>query len=196
MSPTLPRTAGAANGWTGCAGKARRILTTCWQPCGPGIFPRFPSAAPKRKTWRRASTKYDWTQGGRYPRSSAEAYPLPFPKRLSQTEWITRRAVEFIQAQPDAAPFFAHVSYVQPHNPYGTPAEYLERVAEERIPAPVPAEWHSDPAAPRYFGRQREFHLPDDAWARKCYFADLAYLDDQLGVLRQSLAACGRADDT
>lgn len=172
------------------------VLATVWADHIPAFAAYGPQKEDLAARIQSIRQGYDWTQGGRYPRSSAEAYPLPFPKRLSQTEWITRHAVDFIQSQPDGAPFFAHVSYVQPHNPYGVPAEYLERVAEKRIPAPVPAEWHSDPAAPGYFKRQREFHLPDDAWARKCYFADLAYLDEQLGVLRQSLAACGRAQDT
>lgn len=51
-----------------------------------------------------------------YPQCTGEAYELPFPAEVSQTAWITDRALEFLTEASDED-LFAQISYVQPHNP-------------------------------------------------------------------------------
>lgn len=172
------------------------VLATIWADYIPAYSAYGPNRENLAERIRAVRKGFDWTQEGKYPRNSDRAYTLPFPKELSQTEWITVKAVELLDDLPDDQPFFLQVSYVQPHNPYGVPAEYLNRVDESRIPVPVTAQWSADPHTPAYFKRQQEYHLPDDRWARKCYFADLAHIDEQLGILRDHLVSTGRADST
>lgn len=131
----------------------------------------------------------------RFPESTTEAYVLPFPAEVSQTAWITDRACDFLaRAEGDV---FAQISYVQPHNPFAPPAEFLDRVNAAAIPEPIRAEWKSDPIPyyrqPRYAAASYD----DRDWRRErhLYFADLAHLDHELGRVRATLAETGRLSD-
>jgi choline-sulfatase len=132
----------------------------------------------------------------KYPESTTDAYVLPYPQEVSQTAWITDRALEFLQSAGDQD-VFAHISYVQPHNPFTPPPEYVDRVDVSRIPQPVSAEWLDDPI-PYY--QQDRYSTPsyeERDWRRDrhLYFADLAHLDAELGRIRNALRATGRADN-
>jgi choline-sulfatase len=133
----------------------------------------------------------------RYPECTQEAYVLPYPAQVSQTAWITDRAVEFLECAGDRD-LFAHISYVQPHNPFTPPPEYVDRVRVDNIPEPAAAEWLD---APIPYYQQDRYARPsyvERDWRRdrQLYFADLAHLDHELGRIRQALARTGRADDT
>lgn len=170
-------------------------LCTIWAD----YLPAFHSYGPEQQDLgaRIRALQKDWDWGQReHPENSFRAYTLPFPKEVSQTEWITEQALAFLAQHHIQQPFFAQISYVQPHNPYCAPAEYLDLVDEAHIPPPVAAEWHTDPHTPAYFKRQQEFHLPNDAYGRKCYFADLVHLDEQLGKLRNFLQQTGLEQST
>ena len=125
------------------------------------------------------------------------AYELPFPAKLSQTEWITARAMEFISdAEPDR-PLYMHISYVQPHGPFAPPQGYLGRVNPDAIPRPLAAEWPSDPGAPQCLAPLSEAAAGRD-WLedRRHYFADLVHLDEQLGRLQAAVRRRGRTEST
>jgi arylsulfatase A-like enzyme len=137
---------------------------------------------------------FDWTTE-RFPGNTAEHYTFPFPESMSQTAWITDRAIEFIQSTPKERPFFAQVSHVQPHSPYCAPEDCMDSVDAAKIPEPVEAEWTRDPFAPAYFRNRK----PADAdWmsVRRYYFASLAYLDRQLGRILEALEKAGRLSQT
>ena len=132
----------------------------------------------------------------RFPSTRQLAYELPFPAEISQTAWITDRACEFIDQLP-AEDVFVQVSYVQPHNPFAPPSDFVDCVNTDAIPEPVAAEWEHD-AIP-YFQQPRydTVTYADADWRRErqLYFADLAHLDHELGRLRRSLEAAGRLND-
>ncbi len=130
------------------------------------------------------------------PRNSHIAYTLPFPKEVGQTAWITAHALDYINSTSKDQPFFVQVSYVQPHGPFGVPAEYLEKVDETKIPRVIEAEWYGDLNAPTQFKTLKPNIHADQYYTRKCYFADIAYLDEQLGKLVNCLKEKGLYDDT
>ena len=125
------------------------------------------------------------------------AYELPFPAGLSQTEWITARATDFISDADAARPLYMHVSYVQPHGPFAPPRGYLGRVNSDAIPRPLAAEWPSDPGAPQCLAPLSEAAAGRD-WLedRRHYFADLVHLDEQLGRLQAAVRERGRSEST
>ena len=133
-----------------------------------------------------------------FPRNTAGRYTLPFPRQVSQTEWITGHAVDFIRQSERARPIYTHISYVQPHGPFCQPADYMKRVDESRIPAPAPIEWMTDPLGPKCFAHTEgaKTSMPED-WrtTRHYYFADLTHLDEQLGRVRKALEEAGRLDN-
>lgn len=125
----------------------------------------------------------------RHPEVDGRSYVLPLPAEVSQSAWIADRACEFIRSAPASRDLFAYVGFVQPHDPYSPPADALERVAVDRIPAPIPP-----PAAGVPMGTPSR---ADADWRRDRahYFGDLAHLDDQVGRLRDALRATDRDRD-
>ena len=125
------------------------------------------------------------------------AYELPFPAELSQTEWITARALDFVAGADSGRPLYLHISYVQPHSPFAPPQGYLGRVNRDAIPSPLAAEWRTDPGAPRCLAPLAEAAVGRDWLAdRSHYFADLVHLDEQLGKVLAGIRARGRSEDT
>lgn len=112
-----------------------------------------------------------------------ECYPLPFPEEISQTNWITDHALEFIKAAPVDEPVYTHISYVQPHPPFHTPERFLEKVNVDRIPDPIGLKEGKKIAA---------------GWkeARRFYFADFMHIDEQIGRVLELLAETGRMDNS
>ncbi|MEV6229972.1 sulfatase-like hydrolase/transferase [Saccharopolyspora shandongensis] len=164
-------------------------LSTVWMTMSNGLDEYGPDKVDLASAIRRAQE--------RYPESTTEAYELPFPAEVSQTAWITDRACDFIASAGDRD-VFAQVSYVQPHNPFAPPAEYVERVDVDAIPEPTPADWMSRPIP--YFRQDRyaspSYEQRDWRRERQLYFADLAHLDHELGRIRNALHAAGRVDET
>ncbi|NIA06430.1 MAG: sulfatase-like hydrolase/transferase [Actinobacteria bacterium] len=147
-----------------------------------------------RKRIKAIRSRYQWATP-EFPKNTAEVYPLPFPEEVSQTAWITNHALEFLRQTPAEQPLYAHISYVQPHDPSCPPADYLDRVNTTAIPAPVPAEWTQDPNAPGYF-KDKHPEQGDWKYKRHLYFADICHLDHQLGRILDALEESGRLDNT
>jgi arylsulfatase len=137
----------------------------------------------------------------RFPEVARGFYALPFPQELSQTEWITGRALDFILERDPEDSFCVQISYVQPHTPFSPPGDYLDRVAVDRLPEPLPPTWLDDPHAPRFFAHYREreaLRQNREQWReiRHHYFADLVHLDEQLGRVLDALETSRRAEHT
>ena len=133
-----------------------------------------------------------------HPKNTSLAAVLPFPEEACQTNWITMHALDFIRRVPQRQPLYAHISYVQPHGPFHTFAEYMDKVDSSKIPELVPAEWTQDAHAPLELKRRKPFgpQTHDVEYCRTCYFADLAHLDSQLGEVLSALRSRGRLADT
>jgi arylsulfatase len=177
------------------------VLSTIWSTSIPDFAAYGPDRIDLRPRIEAAHKRY-WPPDPETSKSRRLAYSLPFPAEVSQTEWITARAVEFLRETPSDQPLYAHVSYVQPHSPFCPPGEYLKLVDCDRIPEPAPAEWLDDPHAPRYFRDTDRYFRPKESvdvdWrtARHYYFADLVHLDRQLGRVLDVLEETGRLADT
>ena len=125
-------------------------------------------------------------------------YELPFPAELSQTEWITGYALDFIATAETDRPLLAHISYVQPHSPFAPPAGYRDRVDMTKLPEPAPREWRDDPLGPGCFEGLARIDNMEFGWeeVREHYFADLVHLDEQLGKVLAALESRGRLEET
>lgn len=129
-------------------------------------------------------------------------YPSIVPTESCQTHWVGDHAVRYLAAQPKAQPFFLYASFVDPHDPYDPPAEYLERIDFEEVPAPVEV---TDAALDAGLKRFREIpfmqrfrDLKPDDWRlmRQYYLASVAFIDDQVGRIVQAVEDQGLTDDT
>jgi arylsulfatase A-like enzyme len=173
-------------------------LATVW----PTAVPDFADYGPQHRNLRdrilAIRRDFDWTSP-EVPDATWTHYALPFPEDVSQTAWITGRALDFIAETPASQPVLAHIGYVQPHSPFCAPRAHFARVADDAIPEPVQPAWPDDPAHPACWDAEHWARraIPDN-WRniRRCYFADIAHLDDQLGRVRAALEAAGRWDNT
>lgn len=173
---------------------ADAVLATIWSHEIPEFERHGMNKVDLRQRIEAIHATHTWASD-EHPRANANAYPLPFPEKLSQTGWITSHALEFLHDTPADQPLLAHISYVQPHDPACPPADYLSRVDVDRIPAPAAAEWTTDPHAPAYFDNEQP-QTGDWLYHRHCYFADISHLDHQLGQVLDALEETGRLDNS
>ena len=171
-------------------------LATVW----PTSIPAFAAyGVPKTdlaSRIREIRKSFEWGTAD-FPNGTAQYYVLPFPEELSQTSWISGHALNFLKAADRERPFYAHISYVQPHGPSCPPAEYMECIDPSLIPEPVPPEWIDDPLAPQCF-LHNSFRGDVSAWRdrRHFYLADVAHLDHQLGLVLDALERAGLWEET
>jgi arylsulfatase len=176
----------------------RAALATIWGVDIPELKAYGPKKIDLSSQIKEIRKSFRWATS-EFPHNTPGRYTLPFPSYVSQTEWITRNAVDFITQSERSDPIYAHISYVQPHSPFCPPASYMRNVDESLIPPPAPIEWVNDPLHPKCFARTEGAHtrIPDD-WrtTRRYYLADLTHLDEQLGRVTKALEAAGRLDNT
>jgi len=173
----------------------KTALATITGPENPALKRAGPNGEDISDQVAAVQDEWDWEQQGR-PSDGPDAYTLPFPEEASQTNWITRNALEFINES--TGPFFTHISYVQPHYPSRPPARCLDDVAIDAIPEPVPPKWTTDPNTPDCFldgDPEQHTHLDVDPeeWRRRrqYYFADIVHLDEQLGRILDGIGDQG-----
>ena len=171
-------------------------LATVWPTSIPALASYGASKTNLADRIREIRREFRWGTDD-FPNGTAQYYVLPFPEELSQTAWISGHALDFIASAERDRPFYAHISYVQPHAPSCPPAEYMDRIDRSSIPEPVPPEWIDDPLAPRCF-EQNGFRADAAAWRdrRHFYLADVAHLDHQLGLVMDALDRVDRWDET
>ena len=109
------------------------------------------------------------------------------------TDWLTDRTIDFV-ADPDATkPFFAVVSYPDPHGPNTVRAPYDHRFDNLRFKAP--RTYETGIPAPKWLGGTKK-HPVFRGEDMSRYFGMVQCIDDNLGRLFQRLDESGRLDDT
>ncbi len=129
--------------------------------------------------------------------------PARVPEEHSETPYITRRAMAFIdEAARDGRPWCLHLSYIKPHWPYLAPPPYHALYdAGDVLPPNRAAAERADPhpvyAAFMAMRPSRNF-ARDEVRARviPAYMGLIRQIDDQLGLLFRFLDERGLADKT
>lgn len=125
---------------------------------------------------------------------------------------IAKRAVERLRdlkSRPDI-PFFLAVGFARPHLPFSVPKRYWDLYDEEALP--LPQRTTRPEGAPSYavkYGDEIDQYIPvpapvteepfPDPLTRKLihgYYAGVSYVDVQIGVVLDELAALGLDDNT
>ena len=129
--------------------------------------------------------------------------PLParVPEAHSETAYMTRRAMDFIEDAGDA-PWCLHLSYIKPHWPYIAPAPYHDMYRGAQIPAANKSARERE--APHPVHAAFMAHEDSVVFAREetrravipAYMGLIRQIDDWLGRLFEFMEARGRMDDT
>lgn len=139
------------------------------------------------------------------PRIAASAwermYPSPVPAEAHDNTFITEMGLQFLKKS--RSPFFCHLSYVSPHDPYAPPAPYDTLFQPEDMTEPLPSEWIEQ--GPRILDANRDNYLnfrkicDNPAAVRKLralYHGSLKFLDDQIGRIIDRVNQAGLWEDT
>jgi choline-sulfatase len=108
-----------------------------------------------------------------------------------------------LSRQPQRRPFFATVSFTNPHDPWEVRRRHWELYDDEQIDLPavatIPAE-RADPHSLRlrdmYGGDRRPLTEQETRRARRGYYAAISYMDERVGEVLQVLEDTGMANDT
>jgi arylsulfatase A-like enzyme len=129
--------------------------------------------------------------------------PARVPKEHSETPYMTRRAMAFIDgAAADGRPWCLHLSYIKPHWPYIAPAPYHAMYGAADVLPPVRSEDEKRDPHPVYgafmAARVSRAFSRDAVRARvvPAYMGLIKQIDDQIGVLMRFLAERALLDST
>ncbi len=140
-----------------------------------------------------------------------QAFRTPLPEDLYSTAYIRDRAVDYLRERAgDPAPFFAFVSFPDPHHPFTPPGKYWDMYDPADMAAPLPFEAHKNPpphlsalhaellADRRTTDVQKAFIAHErevrEAMALTCGM--ISMIDDAVGTVLRVLEQTGRAEDT
>lgn len=143
--------------------------------------------------------------------SCPQAYRTPIPEELYPTAYVRNKAVEYITAQTDKdAPFFAFVSFPDPHHPFNPPGKYWDMYSPDDFEVTLPYAAHQNPTPPMRWlhdnwqsdGGQMtpQTAMMLDAQQIKEAMAlsagMMAFVDDAVGDVIAALEASGQMDNT
>ncbi len=127
--------------------------------------------------------------------------PANVPEEHSETPYMTRRAMEFMESAGDT-PWLCHLSFIKPHWPYIVPAPYHDMYGLDDIIPPVRSdmEKHTDHPVYRAYIESRicKTFARDEVRERviPAYMGLIKQIDDQMGVLFKWMKERGMMDDT
>ncbi len=143
--------------------------------------------------------------------SCPQAYRTPIPEDLYPTAYVRDRAVDYIQSRTgEDAPFFAFVSFPDPHHPFNPPGKYWDMYDPDDFEVGLPYEAHQNPTPPMQWlhgnwkngGAQmtpQTAMMLDPAELRQAMALTagmISCIDDAVGTIVEALEASGQMDNT
>ncbi|MHA7777966.1 alkaline phosphatase family protein [Roseibium sp. M-1] len=127
--------------------------------------------------------------------------PADIPEELSETPYMMRRAMDFIEEAGDA-PWLCHLSFIKPHWPYIVPAPYHDMYGPEHVLPVVRSEAEKltdHPVFGAYIQSSISRAFSKDGVRERvipAYMGLIKQIDDQMGLLLDFLEQRGLMDTT
>lgn len=143
--------------------------------------------------------------------SCPQAYRTPVPEASYSTSWIADRAADWVRQQAGSEdPFFAFVSFPDPHHPFNPPGKYWSMYQPEQFELTLPYSAHENPPPPLRYMRERWEQGKTEAVSQASFYADdqavreamalsagmITMIDDKIGEVLAALEESGQAEDT
>ncbi|HEY8579405.1 MAG TPA: sulfatase-like hydrolase/transferase [Beijerinckiaceae bacterium] len=140
-----------------------------------------------------------------------QAVRTPIPEELYPTSYIRDRAVDFLESvKDDDKPFFAFVSFPDPHHPFTPPGKYWDMYSPDSFSVRLPYEAHKNPTPPMRWLHQRWQEGKRVSTSQEAFMADerelkeamalscgmITMIDDAIGVVMEALRRTGREEET
>lgn len=144
--------------------------------------------------------------------SCPQANRTPVPEESYSTSWIADRACDWLSAQSgEEAPFFAFVSFPDPHHPFNPPGRYWDMYSPDQFDVARPYSSHRNPPPPIETLRARALRGERPPIPQAAIFIEeeqslreamaltagmVTMIDDAVGRILAALEASGRAGET
>lgn len=140
-----------------------------------------------------------------------QAYRTPIPEEFYPTAYVADRAADYLEARADEdAPFFAFVSFPDPHHPFNPPGRYWDMYAPDQFDLALPYDAHANPTPPMAWMEAQLRQGQGPKTAQTAFRASdqhlkeamaltagmIACVDDAVGRVMAALKASGQYDDT
>lgn len=140
-----------------------------------------------------------------------QAYRTPIPEHLYPTAFVRDRAIDYIREQAEGdSPFFAFVSFPDPHHPFNPPGKYWDMYDPDDFEVTLPYSAHQNPTPPMTFlhnswkgeGEQmtpQTAMMLDEPQLKEAMALSagmMAFVDDAIGDIMQALEASGALENT
>ena len=140
-----------------------------------------------------------------------QAFRTPVTEGMYPTGYIRDRAIDFIQNQSAAnQPFFAFVSFPDPHHPFNPPGRYWDLYSPDDFELSLPYSAHRNPTPPMRYLRDQWQGAGEQATPQTAMMLDdqalkemmaltagmIAFIDDAVGEILQALKANELDQDT
>jgi len=122
-------------------------------------------------------------------------------EKLHPTTWTGQTACELIRNYQQDKPLFLKISFARPHSPYDPPQRYLDMYKDTDIPKPYVGDWckeFEELLDPEKAEPDAAFGNFGDEYAvnsRRHYYANITFIDDQIGDIIQTLKDKGMYDN-
>ena len=118
-------------------------------------------------------------------------------EHLHPTYWTGQTAVELIDNYNLNRPLLLKVSFARPHSPYDPPQRFLDQYREAEMPEPFVGDWCAEFAdfpmtKDAAFGN---FGVEHARKARRAYYANVTFIDEQVGEILAALKRKGMYDN-
>ena len=143
--------------------------------------------------------------------SCPQAFRTPIPEDSYPTAWVRDRAKDYIAASADEAdPFYAFVSFADPHHPFNPPGKYWDMYDPDDFDIPVHYDDHKNPPPPLE-NAKRDFEagvvqkikqisfMATDQHIREAMALTagmITMIDDAIGDIVKTLKETGQYDNT
>lgn len=122
-------------------------------------------------------------------------------EKLHPTYWTGDQAVKKIKEHDFEEPLYLKVSFARPHSPYDAPARFANMYNWRDMPAPYKGDWldifssykRKKMRKSPFFG---DFGVEHAKKARKYYYGNVTFIDEQIGRILQALNEKGEYDNS
>ena len=132
--------------------------------------------------------------------NSHRAGKYALPEHLHPTRWTGDEAVEFLQSYQDSSPFLLKVSFARPHSPYDAPERFWKMYENAALPERVLGDWcerHAQRGKPHSDSLwQGDLGPETSRQARVGYYANVSFIDEQVGRILEALETRGQLENT
>lgn len=143
--------------------------------------------------------------------SCPQAYRTPIPEELYPTAYVRDRAIDYLSARAEQDdPFFAFVSFPDPHHPFNPPGRYWDMYHPDQFDVALSFSAHRNPTPPMQWLHENWMSgggqmtpqtamMLDDARLKEAMALTagmMGFVDDAVGAILTALKDSGQAENT